>query len=187
MFPENVLRNQDFFTKSLRSCTGNRTKMLLKCHLGIKCHSNYNLIIRLLQYSSAWTRQDPVHDRSLLGRCFRVLSCPFWSTVLQCGAQLPIHTLNYWILSQWCPVFNWGVFEFVIAHRPSVAILCKIRGNPVHPLNGAPPGPYVAIHLCASSLLNLVATQDQHCTPVQESSSIMTLMTDQETMEQNLL
>ena len=30
------------------------------------------------------------HDRLL------VLSCPFWSTVLQCGARLPIHTLNYW-------------------------------------------------------------------------------------------
>ena len=36
------------------------------------------------------------HDRSLLGRCFRVLSCQFWSIGLQCGAQLPIHTLNYW-------------------------------------------------------------------------------------------
>ena len=36
------------------------------------------------------------HDRSLLGRCFRVLSCQFWSIVLQSGARLPIHTLNYW-------------------------------------------------------------------------------------------
>ena len=34
-------------------------------------------------------------DRSLLGRCFGVLPCPFWSAVLQCGARLPIHTLNY--------------------------------------------------------------------------------------------
>ena len=24
-----------------------------------------------------------------------VLSCPFWSTVLQCDAWLPMHTLNY--------------------------------------------------------------------------------------------
>ena len=36
------------------------------------------------------------HDRLLLGRCFWGLSCPFWSTVLQCDAPLPIHTLNYW-------------------------------------------------------------------------------------------
>ena len=28
------------------------------------------------------------HDRSLLGDAFGVLSCPFWSTVLPCGAQL---------------------------------------------------------------------------------------------------
>ena len=34
-------------------------------------------------------------DRSLLGRCFVVLSCQFWSIVLQSGALLPIHTLNY--------------------------------------------------------------------------------------------
>ena len=42
------------------------------------------------------------HDRSLLGRCFMILSCQFWSIVLQSDAQLPIHTLNY------CPVSNWG-------------------------------------------------------------------------------
>ena len=35
------------------------------------------------------------HDRSFLGDVFGVLSCPFCSTVLQCGAMLPIHTLNY--------------------------------------------------------------------------------------------
>ena len=49
------------------------------------------------------------HDRSLLGGCFRVLSCPFWSTDLQCGARLPIHTLNFWtVYNQWCPFSNWG-------------------------------------------------------------------------------
>ena len=37
------------------------------------------------------------HDRLLLGRCLRVLSCQIYSTVLPCGARLPIHTLNYWI------------------------------------------------------------------------------------------
>ena len=29
---------------------------------------------------------------------FGVLSCRFWSTVLQCGAQLEIYTLNNWIV-----------------------------------------------------------------------------------------
>ena len=36
------------------------------------------------------------HDRLLLVRCFNRLSCQFWSTVLQIGAHLPIHTLDYW-------------------------------------------------------------------------------------------
>ena len=36
------------------------------------------------------------HDRLLLGRCIRVLSCPFCSAVLQCGARLLIHALYYW-------------------------------------------------------------------------------------------
>ena len=36
------------------------------------------------------------HDRSLLERCFWGFACHFRSTVLECGARLPIHTLNYW-------------------------------------------------------------------------------------------
>ena len=40
-------------TKTLRSCSGNRAKMLLKGHLWIKCHSQNNKVIRFLQYSSA--------------------------------------------------------------------------------------------------------------------------------------
>ena len=56
-----------------------------------------------------------------LGDAFGVWSCSFWSTVLQFGARLPIHTLNYRTVRQWCPVSNRGVFEFNIAHRRSVA------------------------------------------------------------------
>ena len=83
------------------------------------------------------------------------LSCPFCSTVLQCGARLPIHTLNYWTV-QWCRFSNWGVFECYIAHRRSVAIPCmpyKIRCNPVHPLNGALPGPYVPVRTTRGALV----------------------------------
>ena len=43
-------------------------------------------------------------------------------------------------------LINWGLFEWDVAHRRSVAILCMLynsRCNPVHPLNGALPGPYV--------------------------------------------
>ena len=41
-----------------------------------------------------------------------------------------------------------GVFERDISHCRSVAVLCmlyKIRCNPVHPPNGALPGPYVPV------------------------------------------
>ena len=40
------------------------------------------------------------------------------------------------------------MFECDIAHRRSVAVLCmlyKIRCNPMHPLYGALPGPYVLV------------------------------------------
>ena len=45
------------------------------------------------------------HVRSLLGRCFLVLYRQFWSTVLQSGARLPIHTLNYWTVQSVVPCF----------------------------------------------------------------------------------
>ena len=65
-----------------------------------------------------------------------------------------------------------GVFEFDIAHRRSVAVLCmlyKIRCNPMHPLNDALPGPYVPVrvlvYLCATSQQNLTVPQDL-CSPL---------------------
>ena len=39
------------------------------------------------------------------GDAFGVLSCQFWSTVLQSGARLPIHTLNYWAVQSVVPGF----------------------------------------------------------------------------------
>ena len=87
-----------------------------------------------------------------------VLSCPFRSTVLQSGARLSIHTLNSTgPCSQWCPVPNWGVFEWDIAHRRSVAVLCmlyKIRCNPIHPLNDALPGPHVPVRVTSGALVS---------------------------------
>ena len=49
-----------------------------------------------------------------------------------------------------------GVFECDIAHRRSVAVLCmlyKIRCNPVHPVNGALPGPYVPVRVTRGALV----------------------------------
>ena len=39
-------------TKSLRRCSGNWTKMLLKGHLRIKCHSQYNKVIVTMLWTS---------------------------------------------------------------------------------------------------------------------------------------
>ena len=49
-----------------------------------------------------------------------------------------------------------GVFQCDIARRRSVAGLCmlyKIRGNPVHPLNDAIPGPYVPVRVKRGALV----------------------------------
>ena len=49
-----------------------------------------------------------------------------------------------------------GVFECDISHRRSVAVLCmlyKIRCNPVHPLNGSLPGPYVPARVTRGALV----------------------------------
>ena len=41
----------------------------------------------------------------LFGDAFGVLSYLFWSTVLKCGARLPIQTLNYWTVWSVVPVY----------------------------------------------------------------------------------
>ena len=82
-----------------------------------------------------------------LGDDFGVSSCRFLSTVLQRGARLPIHSLNYWTVKSVVPVFlTWGVFECGLAHRRSV--VDKIRCNPMHPLYGALPVPYLFVSFC---------------------------------------
>ena len=92
-----------------------------------------------------------------------VLSCPFWSTVLQCGTRMPIHTLIHADTDLTPPhravsgarFLTGGVFECDIAHRRSVAVRCmlyKIRCNPMHPLNDALAGPYVPVRVTHGAL-----------------------------------
>ena len=50
---------------------------------------------QILGIRKSWRVLCSVIDR-FLGDSFEVLSCLFWSTVLQCGAWLQIHTSNYW-------------------------------------------------------------------------------------------
>ena len=60
-----------------------------------------------------------------LGDAFGVLSCQFWSTVLQSGARLPIHTFKLLDRAVSSAQFlTGGVFKCDIAHCRSVAVLC---------------------------------------------------------------
>ena len=81
-------------------------------------------------------------ERSMIDHFLRdasaVLSCQFWSTVLQCGARLQIHSWNCWTVLSVVPVFlTRSVFECDLVHRRSAAVLCmlyEIRCNPMRPL-----------------------------------------------------
>ena len=65
-------------TKPLRSCSGNRAKMLLKSHLGIKYHSEYNNVIRFLQHSSAIVNAG---DWGRIGRDLETIIVSRWLTL----------------------------------------------------------------------------------------------------------
>ena len=93
-----------------------------------------------------------------LGDAFWVLSYPLLSTVLHavwCSAADTLLILLDRAVSG--ALFLTGhVFECDIAYRRFVAVLCmlyKIRCNPVHPLNGALPGPYVTVRVTRGALV----------------------------------
>ena len=97
------------------------------------------------------------HDRSLLGRCFRGFVLPVleYSSPVWCSAaDTHIKLLDRAVSG--ARFLTGGVFECDIAHRRSVAVLrmlYKIRCNPVHPLNGALPGPYVPVRVTRGALV----------------------------------
>ena len=97
------------------------------------------------------------HDRSLLGRCFRGFVLPvleYYSAVWCSAADTHLKLLDRAVSDAWFQ--TGGVFECDISHRRSVAVLCmlyKIMCNPVHPLNGALPGPYVPTQVTRSALV----------------------------------
>ena len=82
--------------------------------------------------------------------------CPASFGVLFCSLVFGC-TLNYRTV-QWCPVYNWVYVWVWHCSSSTVAVLCllyKIRCNPVHPLNGALPGPYVPVRLHAVLWLHI--------------------------------
>ena len=97
------------------------------------------------------------HDRSLLWRCFRDFVLPvleYCSAVWCSAADTHLKLLDRVVSG--ASFITGGVFECDIAHRRSVAVLrllYKIRYNPMHPLNGALPGPYVPVRVTSSALV----------------------------------
>ena len=96
-------------------------------------------------------------DRSLLGRYFRgyVLSVLEYCSAVWCSAaDTHLHLLGRAVSG--AQFLTGGVFEYGIALRRSVAVLCmmyKIRCNPMHPHNDALPGPYVPIRVTRRALV----------------------------------
>ena len=87
------------------------------------------------------------HDRSLLGRRCRGFVLPVLehcSAVWCSAAETHLKHLDRAIVCG-ASFLAVGAFECDIAHRLSMTVLCilyKIRCNPMHPLNGALPGPH---------------------------------------------
>ena len=93
-------------------------------------------------------------DRALLGRCFQGFILPVleYCSAVWCSAT----DTHLKLLDRAVRFLTGGVFEYDISHRRSVAVLCllyKRRCNPVHPLNGALPGPYVPVRVTRGALV----------------------------------
>ena len=91
------------------------------------------------------------HDRLLLGRYFRGFVLPVldYCFAVWCSAANTHHRLLDRVVSS-TSFLTLGVFECDLAHLRSVAVLCmlhKIRCNPMHPLYGALPVPYVPVRV----------------------------------------
>ena len=95
--------------------------------------------------------------RSLLGRCFLgfvLLVLDYCSAMWSSAADTHLKLLDRAVSC--ARVLTGGVFECDIAHRRSVAVLCmlyKIRCNPMHPLNGALPGPCLPVRVTRGALV----------------------------------
>ena len=97
------------------------------------------------------------HDRSLLERCFRGFVLPVlqycsavWCSAADTHLKLQDRAVSGDRFLTGC------VFECDIVHHRSVAVLCmlyKIRCHPMHPLNGALPGPYAPVRVTRGALV----------------------------------
>ena len=118
------------------------------------------------------------HNRSLLGRCFRgfvLKGLEYCSAVWCSAADTHLKLLDRAVSG--ARFLTGGMFERDISHRRSVAVLCilyKIRCNPVHPLNGALPGPYVPVRVTRGALVaHLYTYAPPRCRTLQYSRTFI--------------
>ena len=92
-----------------------------------------------------------LNDRLLLGRCcwgFVLPVLKYCSTVRCSAADTHLKLMDRVVSG--ASFLTGGVFDRDLAHRRSVAVLCilyKTGCNPLHPLYGALPVPYVPVRL----------------------------------------
>ena len=91
------------------------------------------------------------HDRLLFRGCIWGFVLPVleYSSAVWCSAA-DTHLKLLDRVDSCASFLTGGVFECDLAHRRSVAVLSmqyKIRCNPIHPLYGALPGPYVPVRV----------------------------------------
>ena len=97
------------------------------------------------------------HDRLLIGRCFWGFVLPVlkYCSVVWCSAADTLLKLLDRVVSGACFLAG-GMLNCNLSHRRSVAVLCvlcKIRCNPMHPLCGALPVPYVPVRVTRCTLI----------------------------------
>ena len=171
------------------SCNGCRFSYLNTDHpdiLGVTFDSNMTFEKHLRSINRAASQRLGIlrmswrvfHDRSVLGRCFLGFVQPvleYCSAVWRSAADTHLKLLNRAVSG--ARFLTGGVFECDISHRRSVAVLCmlyKIRSNPVNPLNGALPGPYVPARVARCALVAHRYTYAPHrCRTLQYSRTFI--------------
>ena len=96
-------------------------------------------------------------DWLLIGRCFGGFVLPVleYCSAVCCSAADTHLKLPNRVVSSACFLAG-GVLNCNLSHRRSVAVLCmlyKIRSNPMHPLCGALPVPYVPVRFTRGTLI----------------------------------
>ena len=117
---------------------------------------------RLGILSKSW---QGFHDRLLLGRCFRGFVLPVFEycSAFWCSASNTHLRLLDRVVSG-ASFLTGGVFECDLSHRRSIlCVLYKIRCNPMHPLYGALPVPYVPVRVTRGAVIELRYTYAPSC------------------------